>query len=297
LLFAAAQALLAREQPAAHASAQVRDLLPQATATPTLAQTDLPSEEQINPVLAVLRQESSTVAFGLAIANDTPEYAPEYIGDALSCSSCHIDAGRRGNAWPWLGIASSYPRYDPRSGQTITLAERIQQCFLRSMNGTAPVADDRVILSLIDYINTLDDVKTNYPPGPEYEAVIPAPQRIPMAQLSVDEGGRLYGTECVSCHGANGEGLGDAPPLWGLRSYNQGAGAGRVWSLAGFIRQNMPASAPGTLSYEEAQQIAFYVDSQPRPPYAGMADDYPGGTIPPDGLYYLARLTPTPTPR
>jgi thiosulfate dehydrogenase len=74
-------------------------------------------------------------------------------------------------------------------------------------------------------------------------------------------------------------------PLWGARSWNDGAGAARVYTLAGYIRYAMPLTQPGILSDEEAQHVAAYINAQERPVYSGKADDYPGGA-PIDAVYY-----------
>ena len=47
-----------------------------------------------------------------------------------------------------------------------------------------------------------------------------------------------------------------AGPLWGDGSWNDGAGAARVYTLAGIIRYSMPYLSPGSLTDEEAQQVA-----------------------------------------
>ena len=69
-----------------------------------------------------------------------------------------------------------------------------------------------------------------------------------------------------SCHGVDGQGVavGDKKPgpLWGPDSWNDGAGAARVYTLAGIIRYSMPYLDPGSLTDEEAQQVAAFIDSQ-----------------------------------
>lgn len=63
----------------------------------------------------------------------------------------------------------------------------------------------------------------------------------------------------------------------------------RIYTLAGYLRFAMPLTAPGTLSDDEAQQIAAYIDSQERPVYPGKAKDYPTGIVPVDAVYYPRR--------
>ena len=78
-------------------------------------------------------------------------------------------------------------------------------------------------------------------------------------------------------------------PLWGPDSWNDGAGAARIYTLAGMIRYAMPYLNPGSLTDEEAQQIAAFINSMPRPEYPLKRFDYRQGRIPPDAVYYMSR--------
>ena len=55
------------------------------------------------------------------------------------------------------------------------------------------------------------------------------------------------------------------PPLWGARSFNWGAGMGDIRNAAGFIKANMPLGLGGTLSDQDAWDVALFVDSHERP--------------------------------
>jgi|DewCreStandDraft_1066081.scaffolds.fasta_scaffold36462_1 cytochrome c len=59
----------------------------------------------------------------------------------------------------------------------------------------------------------------------------------------------------------------------------------------------MPANAPGSLTDEEAQQLAALIDGQPRPVFAGKAQDYPDGQVPVDAVYYPQRYPRNPLQR
>jgi thiosulfate dehydrogenase len=86
-----------------------------------------------------------------------------------------------------------------------------------------------------------------------------------------DRGAKAYAQHCSSCHGADGAGqkLADGqtmfPPLWGPRSFNWGAGMASINNAAEFIKANMPLGLGGSLSDQEAWDIATYMDSQERP--------------------------------
>ena len=56
-----------------------------------------------------------------------------------------------------------------------------------------------------------------------------------------------------------------SPALWGSESFNWGAGMASIKNAAEFIRANMPLGMGGTLSVQQAWDVATYVDSQVRP--------------------------------
>ena len=55
------------------------------------------------------------------------------------------------------------------------------------------------------------------------------------------------------------------PPVWGDNSYNWGAGISRLFTLAGFIKHNMPLGQPNSLTDQQAWDLAQFIDSQERP--------------------------------
>jgi thiosulfate dehydrogenase len=65
------------------------------------------------------------------------------------------------------------------------------------------------------------------------------------------------------------------PPLWGPNSYNWGAGMAQVDKAAAFIRANMPLGAGGTLTVQQAWDIAWYIDGQVRPQDPRFAGNLP----------------------
>src|SRR5262249_6536275 len=110
-------------------------------------------------------------------------------------------------------------------------------------------------------------------------------------------GAKAYVAACARCHGADGQGMTaliptpngpktmPVPPLWGPRSYNIGAGMARLRTAASFIRSAMPYDRPGSLTDQEAFDLAAYVNSRPRPDYPGKERDWPHGDPPPDVAY------------
>ncbi len=101
-------------------------------------------------------------------------------------------------------------------------------------------------------------------------------------------GGNIYATRCASCHGPNGEGTPlptgayAFPPVWGKDSFNLGAGMARTYTAAAFIRHNMPLGQGGTLSAQDAVDVAEFVTHQPRPDFPARSADWPAGGRPKD---------------
>ena len=75
------------------------------------------------------------IRLGYKMIVDTQEYGKRYVGNALTCTNCHLDAGLNPNSASFVGIATLYPQYRQRAGRLMTLADRINECFERSMNG------------------------------------------------------------------------------------------------------------------------------------------------------------------
>ena len=204
---------------------------------------------------------------GLQVFENTQVRAHQYVGNALSCSNCHLDNGRRADSAPMWAAYVTYPKYRSKNHQVNTLEERIQGCFRFSMNGKPPAADSPEMRALISYFYWL---ATGLPVGITPKGAgypkLPAPHESP----SIERGAAEYAANCAMCHSDNGEGRSVRgvqvfPPLWGPRSFNWGAGMERISTAAAFIKANMPYGAGGTLSDQQAWDIAAFLDSHPRP--------------------------------
>jgi thiosulfate dehydrogenase len=216
---------------------------------------------------------------GRALLLATAESLPAHVGNTLRCVTCHLDAGRRSSG-SWVGVFARYPQYRARSATVETLQYRINDCFRRSMNGQPLAADGADMRDIVAYLWFLS---RDVPVAPA-----PASNRLAKwAALTADTaaGARVYATSCVKCHGAQGEGTAVAPPVWGAHSYNIGAGMARVRTAAAFISDNMPFDQPGTLTDQQALDVAAYVNAQPRPDFPDKVHDWPNGDAPPDVAY------------
>ena len=248
------------------------------------------------------------IRWGFRLFVNTANEASRFSPNALACNNCHLNAGQKEKAMPLVGIASIYPEYNKRDGRLFSLEDRIVGCFKRSMGAIGnqtrhmfsstiddsvhvPETDSKEVLALSAYLSWLS---RGFPLGknPPWRGknVIAKENLIPIKQLDPKRGQALFIEKCSSCHGEDGQGvqIGDkkAGPLWGPHSWNDGAGASRIYTLAGMIRYAMPYLDPGSLTDEEAQQISAFINSKERPEYPFKDHDYVVEQLPPDAVYY-----------
>jgi len=223
----------------------------------------------------------AAVRRGRAILSATRDSLPDHVGNKLRCTSCHLDAGRRENG-TWVGVFARYPQYRARSGVVETIEYRVNDCFRRSMNGTAIDPAGPEMRDILAYFAFLSQGTTI-----EGSATGSSTRLQKWAAFSADTaaGARVFAASCAKCHGVSGEGTAVAPPVWGPQSYNLGAGMTRVRTAAEFISRNMPFDAPGTLADSQAFNVAAYVNAHPRPDFRGKENDWPNGDPPPDVAY------------
>ena len=235
----------------------------------------VPSETEIKDSVTL-----ASVRRGRALIHSTRDSLPQHVGAALACASCHAGDGTVANAMPLVGAYSRFPQYRARSGEVDLLEDRINDCFERSMNGKGLERNSDEMRDMVTYIAFLS---RGYPPGREMEGqAIPALKPLPGDSA---RGKEIFATRCVACHGADGNGSAVAPPLWGPRSYNIGAGMARVRTAAAYIHQLMPRDRPGSLTPQQAFDLATFINTRPRPDFRGKERDWPHGGAPPDVAY------------
>jgi thiosulfate dehydrogenase len=189
---------------------------------------------------------------GFRLFMNTHDEAPHLSHNNLSCNNCHLNGGQKEKAMPVVGLSRVYPEHNKRAGKVFTITDRIAGCFLRSQNGSALlescgsvdsamsiIAATREVSDLAAYIDWLSD---NCPAQLPWRGqnIIRQESIRPVEQLDLRTGEKLFGEKCANCHGEDGQGvpIGDkkAGPLWGPDSWNDGAGAARIYTLAGIIR-------------------------------------------------------------
>lgn len=198
---------------------------------------------------------------------NTHPLSKAYVGNDLTCSSCHLKAGTHPQAATFLGVATSYPAWSPREGRVITLEDRSLNCFMRSMNGVRPPLGSEVSVAITAYITWLSaemplHMNAKKPLGP----FAVKPLTINAAEANSERGQKIYQRQCADCHGDDGAGGDEGPPVWGERSFNQGAGLAQNDKLAAWLKVAMPLDEPH-LSEQEALDVAAFINSHPRPKF------------------------------
>ncbi len=243
--------------------------------------------EAPDPYLAETDAEAKLIAYGRDLIAHTQDYFGENglvrpaIINALNCQNCHLDAGGKPFGNNYFAVASTYPQMRARSGALETIPKRVNDCFVRSLNGQPLDTTSREMRAIVAYMNWLG---TNVPKGEKPQGA--GLMEVPLLARAADPalGKKVYVEKCASCHGADGQGLPmpesarEYPPLWGAQSYNEGAGLFRMSRFAGYVKANMPFGANHQnpqLSDEEAWDVAAYVNSQPRPKHPFLDTDWP----------------------
>lgn len=241
---------------------------------PSLAYSSEPDQSEQKPQAPAVRPIppgplGDTIRLGEQLVAETATHAltKSYVGNSLNCTSCHLKNGRDARAASFLGVAAAYPAWSPREERVITLEDRVLNCFMRSCNGIRPPLGSQVSVAITSYITWLSqdyDLAMNpeRPVGPNSFAKLD----ISSIEIDLKLGEDLYEGSCSGCHGSDGRGGGDGPPVWGDMSYNDGAGLAKVAELASWLHVAMPPDDTN-LTVEEAVQIAAYVNSHSRPAF------------------------------
>ncbi|MES2418279.1 MAG: c-type cytochrome [Bacteroidota bacterium] len=208
-----------------------------------------------------------------------PKGSVAQIANLMNCQNCHNEAGTKAFALNFSAVKSTYPQFKARSNSFVSIAERINGCFQRSLNGTELAATSKEMLAIIAYMKWLGK-EVDKGVKPKNAGIM----KLAFLDRAADplKGKVVYTNACASCHRENGAGVLAAsaatyiyPPLWGKDSYNDGAGLVKISNFAGFVKNNMPFGANyrhPVLSDEQAWDVAAFVNSQPRPHKDQKAD-------------------------
>jgi thiosulfate dehydrogenase len=231
------------------------------------------------PDFALIDQEENgeQIAYGKdLIANTSYYFGPKgvigHTSNGMNCQNCHLNAGTTVFGNNYGAVAATYPRIRPRSGLMEDIPKRVNDCFERSLNGSALEVESDEMKAIVAYMEWLgkDTPKGITPKGTGiYQLAYLDRAADPIS------GKNIYDSQCQLCHGADGQGKingeGNSytyPPLWGENSYNKGAGLFRLSRFAGYVYTSMPLGASASnpiLTEEQAWDVAAYINSLDRP--------------------------------
>lgn len=217
------------------------------------------------------------VKLGEIIMKNTASHplSKDFVGNKLNCSDCHIQEGKSKSLGTLIGTAAVFPAFSKREGSIQSLEDRINNCFMRSMNGIRPINGTKLSLALSAYVAWLSSnlpIKLNAkkPVNNYYSSIWPIKKASALIKKASHEnylkGKALYAKKCAACHLADGSG-GAFAPLWGKDSFNTGAGLSKLNKMASWMIYNMPKGDEGSLSLEEAVDLSIYIDAQARPSF------------------------------
>lgn len=248
------------------------------------------------PRLADMLKEKNSPQLirGARLNIETGRLLPQHVGNGLNCASCHLNAGTVGGGSPYVGVSAAFPSYAARAGRVITLEDRINGCFPRSMNGKPLPPGSQDMQAMLAYIEWMrrDAQPGGKVPGRGIGKIDHNLKPDPV------NGERIYRAQCAACHGPQGEGIRSRdgqwiyPALWGEESFNIGAGMARTYTAAAFVKRNMPIAlhdrfplGQGGLSDQDAVDVAEFFTHQPRPDFAPKSKDWPRDKKPADARY------------
>jgi thiosulfate dehydrogenase len=205
------------------------------------------------------------------IGKDATDAQKRYAGNDLACVNCHLNAGLRPFAAPFVSTFATFPMLV--DDQVITLKHRINGCMQRSMNGKELPDDSPEMQAFIAYIKFLGQ---GTPEGVRVSGMGLFPLGDPPLAADATRGEKVYAANCASCHKDDGQGERNKPPkvgysippLWGDDSFNAAAGMAKLTYAAAYIRTNMPFGVryqDPVLSTQQAWDVAAYMTSKPRP--------------------------------
>jgi len=221
----------------------------------------------------------------ILLHTNTHPLTKDFVGNKLTCGNCHL-AGADGKPGTGLGMstligtATVFPAFSGREKTVLTLEDRSNNCFMRSMNGKRLIVDSEASIAIAAYITWLStglpiQMNAQYPIGPLNMEKFLQGEKFAMMQFDATHqnylnGQTIYEKRCARCHGIDGAGHEENPPLWGKDAngrwlaYNTGSTMSDLDHGAVWIQSNMPLREEGTLSDQEAADVTLYVNAQER---------------------------------
>jgi thiosulfate dehydrogenase len=249
-------------------------------------------------------QFGDMVRYGRDLIVNTAHYiGPEgivgkYTFNKMSCANCHADAGTRPFGFNFFSSHARYPQYRGRENMVLDMEQRINNCVERPGNGKPIPLGSKEIVAMECYMKWLS---TNVPVGGRVKGDEMPEIDFPERAADIQKGAAIFVSECMVCHGKDGEGMWGIdsskglanlkvdssrylyPPLWGPFSYQNGSSPSRVIKLARFIKANMPSKKATWrkpyLTDEQCIDVAAFINDgriHPRPQKKDKSvPDYP----------------------
>ena len=233
--------------------------------------------------------DSDLIRYGEQLVSETARHigknatdpAKRYAGNDLACSHCHINSGLKPFGIPLVSTFATFPMMVDE--QVMSLAQRINGCMTRSMNGKPLPEDGREMEAMVAY---LQFIGRRTPQGVRVAGMGLPPLRGPARAPDPVQGATVYASHCAKCHKDQGQGeplmapgVGyEIPPLWGDDSFNSAAGMSRIETAAAFIHANMPIGASyrePILTQQQAWDVAAFMTSKPRPSLRAVPSSRP----------------------
>lgn len=214
------------------------------------------------------------VLYGRELVMNTPKYigpngiAGQYATNKMSCRHCHQAGGLKLHSFSLVLTHDIYPQYRAREDKILSLAERINNCINRPLNGKSLPLDSKEMIAFLSYLRYINNQWGN---DSTYKEKKQNSLALTDTAASPERGMILFDNNCSRCHGTDGSGMLTAdesaylyPPLWGEKSYQAGSSMHRVLKLATWIKYNMPfdKAIPGKpfLTDQQALDIAAFIN-------------------------------------
>ena len=193
----------------------------------------------------------------------------KYLGNKMNCTNCHQDAGTKPYAFNFYSTHARYPQYRARENKILSLSNRINNCIERPHNGKHLPLNSKEMIAIISYIKWLGE---KVPVNGNVKGDSPIKLDFPVRAADPLKGELVYNQQCLSCHGADGEGkmrsdnvCYENPPLWGDKSYQSGSSVHRLIKMAPFVYANMPYKIANyndpKLTVEEAYDVVAFINN------------------------------------
>lgn len=230
------------------------------------------------------------VKYGRRLVENTSYYiGPEGIvsknlANKMTCKNCHLENGTKPFGLNFFNSHKTYPQYRAREDAILTMSDRVNNCIVRPHSGKPLKLDSKEMNAIVSYIKWVGE---KYDPS-KHEGY--SLKYVAYHGLKADpkRGEAVYTKHCQTCHEKEGQGkMNDEnttyiyPPLWGLKSYQEGSSMHRVIKAASFIKYNMPDKIATlekpVLTDQEALDVASYINDgsvHPRPKPKPSQVDY-----------------------